>query len=376
MSGSGILDDLLSISDTPKVTIVMPARRGEETQDAIRLRGLVARAQGLLDRRGTPRPVVAELTGTTHDLVVSAHPWQDATRAVAIFAAPGHQRLVRLPVTVDELVTVGDEFHVVGLVAPLDPTHCFVLTLTRGGAALWRATRWELAPLELPDAPEALTDITQYQDLERQLQVHQMARGGSETGTAGYHGHGVGEGRDVESVRAYLRLVDKAVIRATTGDASPVLVVGPDTLPPLYRSVSSHPHLAARSVESHPDGIGNGQLHDHALGLLDELVTARREALLGSFEAQWAADKASADVAAVVLAATEGRLGSLLFDPERRVWGRVSRERFAVAITEEDEAGTEELVNRAVVETLRHGGEAVPVTDVDMPSPILGLYRY
>ena len=340
--------DLLAVETTPRVSIIVPVDHTDGRRNAISIRNLVKHAASLLAEHGTDSRTVSELLDPATEVMTAAHPLPRSVQAIALFVAPGYQQLIPLITATSEYVHVADEFDVVPLVESLDPIHCFVLTISRGGCRLWRADRWRIAAVNLPDAPGALSDITLFRDLERQLQLHQSARGGA----AIFHGQGIDEDVELEPVRTYLRAVDAAARKTIRDDTSPMLLVGPGRLPAIYRSVSALRDFLP-AIEAHPDGLDEPDLQAKATAAVNAMAGERTARLLDQIGSLGSAGKASADPAEVMQAASDGRIRTLLFDP-----GTDDRTR----------------VNLAIVKTIRRGGEALPTIGAD--TTVAAIFRY
>lgn len=331
-----VFDALLGVTTTPKVTIVMPLDHTDPRTDVVRIRNLTRRA--VAEAGAAPgMPDVTSLLDPLERLLTAAHPIPRPYGAVALFAAPGTAHLVPLHAGADESVHIGEEFDVIPLVDEVDPAYCFLMTIARGGAHLWRATRHDLAAVPLEGAPEALAEITWYRDLETQLQLHRS--GG---GTATFHGQGVDEDAELEPLRTYLRRIDDAVARSV-GDAEPLTVIGPGRLPAIYRTVSRHRRYVDL-LDAHPDGLSAAALHDLGTATAERMAAARTATLLETAGTLSGSGRSSTDPADVVRAATEGRVDTLL-----------------VSAAERD---TE--TRTAVMRTLRHGGDVLPMVGADM----------
>ena len=346
-TGSVDLDVLLSVAETPRVSVVIPVT--DPQQDAIRGRGLIDQVRSHLDERETPEPADFGIADALDEMVVGMHPMSRSIGAVALYAAPGFRRLVRLNHRWPESISVGAEFKILPVVDADDPAHCFALTLSRSGANLWRVTRYGIESIELVGAPRALTDVTRFREMEKQLQYHATARGGAVM----FHGHQESADREFEPIRTYLRGVDRAVLSAIGADDAPVLLIGPGNLPALYREVTDLGSIVAEPVESHPDGLGDADIHWHAATVVNEIVATRTKTLTERAGALQSTRRASSDAAEILVAATEGRIDTVLFDP----------------IAAEDPAA-----NRAAVDTLRRGGSVVPAPGLF--EPVMAIYRY
>ncbi|HAX82532.1 MAG TPA: hypothetical protein DCY40_08205 [Actinobacteria bacterium] len=343
------LGALLAITEAPRVSVVMPVNHLDPQHDAIRARGLGARLRVLLEPHAVDQAVADHLLATVEERFGHLHPIPHAIGAVALYATPSGSEWLLLPVRIRETVTVAEEFHLLPVIDAVDPAHCFVLTLARGGNALWRANRWSVEPVTLPGAPGALSEITRFRELEKQLQFHQSARGGA----AVFHGHALGENREMEPVRAYLRRVDQALGAALAGDTAPVLLVGPGSLPGMFRDISTHNRIVDHPIEIHPDGVDASHLHEFARPVVDALVADRTQRFLDRVGMLREPRRSSTLSAEIVVAAALGRVDTMLFDPDA------------------DNCG---VVNRAAVAALRHA--ATVLSAPGLPTGAAATYRW
>jgi hypothetical protein len=105
-------------------------------------------------------------------------------------------------------------------------------------------------------------------------------------------------------------------------------------------------------MEAHPDGLDEAVLGAKAAAVVLQMATERTARLLDQIGNAEAGGRSSTDPGTIAVAAGEGRVNVLLFD---------SNTRGAAA-------------NRAVLRTLRHGGDALPVVGVDVE--LAALFRY
>lgn len=333
------LGSLLAVEETPRVSIVMPVHPTDPQQDAIRARGITGRTRMLLAAHDVAGDVADPIIASLQHALTHLHPLPRTTGAVAVYATPGTLDVVPLPGG-EELITAGPEFHLLPLIDAADTIHVHALTLTRGGCALWRVDRHGITEIALPGAPGALSEVTRYRDLEKQLQFHQTARGGA----AVFHGHALGENRELEPIRVYLRAIDQAVATSLAGDGAPLVLVGPGSLPGLFRDVTTHPAVAPHPVEIHPDGIDGDALHRSAAPLVADLVADRTRRFLDRVGALRPLRRSSTLPAEILMAAALGRVDTLLVDPA---------------------AETAALTNRAAVAALRHRATVLPAPGLE-----------
>jgi hypothetical protein len=336
---------LLEDTSSPKVTIVTPIDHGDSRVDAIRFRSIVDRMAEIA-ATAPGRPDVEPLAERVLSLIADLHPLDHAHASVAVFASPAAGHLVPIHGTFGERLRMGSEYDLLPLVDEYDPVGCHLLTLTRAGARLWRAARWSIDPIEVPGMPESLAEMTEYRDLETQLQLHR-------TGTSGqamFHGQGIDEKADVEPTKSYLRAVDRAVA-TVLGPSEPLIVIGPDSLPAVFRSVSAHAEFGEQ-VSTHPDGITEDELTRIGTGATGRLAAARTRRLLDTADDLAGSGRTVTDSDMALRRAREGRIDQVLVDPHR----------------------SDDAVVETVAETLRHGGQAFPIIDADRP--LVAILRY
>src|SRR3954471_11908046 len=163
------LDELLACEIRPAVSIYLPTHKAgrEIRQDSIRLRNLLGTAAARLgaDRRS---PEVEALLEPARRLVEDEEFWRHQDQGLAIFIAPGFERVHKLPIEVAEEVAIGQHFCIRPLLPIVDPAGGFGLrTITPGRTRLSRGSRWtigEFGGLDLPQGVEELYGETVFQE--------------------------------------------------------------------------------------------------------------------------------------------------------------------------------------------------------------------
>jgi len=352
-----LLVELLAVEATPKITLQIPAS-SDAKQRALTLRHLLELLARRLVKRNLPIVDIEDVIERAGELAEDPGLMMAHSGTTAVYLAGDYANAVLWPAGLAERAIVDSEFYVADAVALLDPAHCYLLTLCRGGVALYWADATTINPIELVGIPADLAEATQHLDPERQLQYHQGQSAGRGAGGVVYHGHGIGEGRDIEELRNYLRTVDRAVRDAVAAAPAPLALVGSDELPAEYMGISQIDMVADQVARKNPGSIATDELHEIAVGVLSELRARRASGIRAHVMDLLGTGKASQDVAEVTAAATLGKVEALLI-------------RFSGP-----ESGEEQAVNRAAVETLRHGGTVHP--DVSMPPDVevAALFRY
>lgn len=353
-----LLIELLAIDEIPKITLQIPAT-SDPKQRSLTIRHMMEK---------TARRLAAlEVPPTATDLAVerarslAEDPGLAAVRrgTSAVYIAQDFAKAVLWPATLPERVEVGIEFHLSDVVDLLDPAFCYLLTLSRGGAALYRADAMSLEAIPLPDVPASFAAATEHFDIERQSQLHQAQAGGRGGSTAVHHGIGVGEGRDIEELRNYLRAVDQGVRAAVAPSPGPIALVGSDEMPSEYRAITRLDNVLDHVSRINPEAVDNSDLRDFA----DDVLETTRSAGAASVRQHLAdlvpSGKASYNLADVLEASSEGRVDTLLVGPRNE------------GVTPADER----RVNRAVVASLRHRARVVADREL-ADGPLAASFRY
>ena len=97
------LDELLACEAQPAVSIYLPTHKAgrEIRQDSIRLRNLLGEAAKRLGAERRP-PDVEALLAPARRLVEDEEFWRHQDQGLAIFIAPGFERVHKLPIEVAE----------------------------------------------------------------------------------------------------------------------------------------------------------------------------------------------------------------------------------------------------------------------------------
>jgi hypothetical protein len=363
--------ELADRDDGIVVSIFLPTRGAgpDERQDAMRLRNLLRDAEhrlGVAGVRGrwsrrlvTPAAALAEQPGF----------WQTPSGGLALFLAQGAARHLRLPYQPRELLVVGRRFHV----KPLLPLLCgdgrfYLLALSQGRVRLFEGDRDGLRAIDLPGVPASLADAMRMDDREEQLQLHEagLARPGGRP-AAVFHGHGVGSDDAKDRILRFFREVDRGVNAAVQDAHAPLLLAAVDYLVPIYRTASTHPHLLEPSLQSNPDRLDPATLHQRAWAVVSDGFRQQQRAAAARWRGLAGTGLAVSDLPQVVTAAVGGRVETLLVPMYGEQWGIADAASGAVEVHEEARPGDVDLLDLAMVETLRRHGSAYPLDPAELP---------
>ena len=265
----------------PCVSVFLPTdRAGPEVQQApIRLKNLLREATEALQADGVKAPMIKRLLAPLWRLLDDGLFWQYQSDGLALFSRPGWWRSFRVPLGLPELAVVAERFHV----SPLLPLlagdgHFFVLALSQNQIRLLEGTRDRLEEVDLPGVPLGVRDALQGEEGQKQLQLYVADRGGV-AARGIFHGHGSAGDVQEERVLQYLRKVDRALGEVLAGERAPMVLAAVEHLAPLWRQVTTYPHLVEETLAGNPDALGPHELHPRAWAIVEPLfLQALREA--------------------------------------------------------------------------------------------------
>jgi release factor family 3 len=372
------LETLVGYSDGPCVSIYLPTHRaGVETlQDPIRLKNLLRKADQDLQGLGQSGHALPALLRPARELLENYEFWQHQSDGLALFLAKDFLRTFRLQLQVPELAIVAEHFHVKPLLADITVnSHFYVLALSQNRTRLFRGTQASLAELAVQDMPGSMSDWSQEEPLERQLQSHSAGNGHGYR-TAVIHGQG-GQNRKEELV-AYFHEIDLAVRKQLPYHPGPLILAGVDYLYPLYHRASSITALLDTWISGNPDAMPLHELHKRALAIASAHFSQAQKEACDRYLALWHTQRASNKLSDILPAALHGRIESLLVAVGVQTWGRLDATTSEAVISESPGAGDEDLLNLAAIHTCISGGTVHAVQPEEVPGggDVAAVFRY
>lgn len=366
-------DELAQLRAPLAVSLFMPTHRSgpEVRQDPIRFRNLLVSVERLAAEQGRDKRAVAALLAPARALVDDALWWQHQGHGLAYYLAPdlpGGALAHRLPLQVDELVTVSERPCVRPLLPAVTPDLAFdLLALSQKRVRLLHCSPDGAREVDLHDIPESLQDVVGYDWEQRALQFHAGAPRSSVGGhTVIFHGHGQGRETDKEELERFVRRVDDGVLRLVADRNTPLVVAAAEPVLAAYHRLSRHPALVAGWLEGNPDRDDAATLHARALPLVRPLLgEARRKAVQRVREAAHS-ELVVAGVADVLAAVRAGRVATLLVRDGPPLWGR-GEDGVDVAVHGERQPHDDDLLDLAVVQARAQGADVHVVGAGELP---------
>jgi hypothetical protein len=327
------------------------------------------------------------LEALDYDDVVGGH-----DRRVAVFVAP--DRTVVVDARFDETsVHVGPRFRLAPLLAQLEqtPEHA-VLVASSDSARLYRSKGGRLVEEAVENMPGSLAEISQYTDQQEKGNIHGREdsgipasyRGGlsSPSGPAGpsgvpHHSMGGHDWREdhEQDMRSYANALINAAGHHLSGTNVPLVVVADERLHGMICAQSEYPFLLEEGITTHPHTLDETKLREAAAACLHRAVEQQRAEAWDKVAMSLGRNdhEASTDPADIVTAAAAGRVAHLFVRAGAKLRGRFDPRSLEVEVAE---SGPEDLADRAIVETLRNGGDVFPMEDRGDGAQMAAAYRY
>jgi hypothetical protein len=277
-----------------------------------------------------------------------------------------------VPLPLTEQVVVGPRFHLKPLLPLLAADGTFrVLTVTADQAVLYTASRFRLDRDELTELPDSLAEVARESDYENPVQASPVARpntGSINIGNAQVYGESPPEWRQRQLVE-YAARIAAAVDAATAPQPMPLVLAADAALAGQIAQASTLGPLLAGIVDTNPHALTDRQLHDAAYAIMRPRLDAIRQGAVEQFTVLRGQndERAVAEVSAVVQAAVQGRVDTLLLRLNPALWGRFHDDTAEVTVTEAGDPTGEDLYEKAALLTLEYGGTVHLLSEHDLP---------
>lgn len=376
------LQSLARRSGGPHVSLYLPTHRAgaQVQQNPIRFKNLLRQAEDRLLEHGHDEAQVAELLAPAQETLQDSQYWQHQSDGLAVFLGPEGVRRFRVPVAFEELVLVGERFHLTPLLPFLTGDGRFhVLAVSQNRVRLFEGSRDSVREIDLRDLPESLTAALGYDWEERSLQFRTGVMGGGQgKRRAMYHGHGAGSDDAKEEITRFLQLVDGGLNRLLRDRQAPLVVAAVEYLIAIYREVTQYPNLAEQGIEGNPDALTPEELHAKAWQVVEPLFQRGEKQAAERFRELLGTGRASGDLEQVVPAAVDGRVDTLFVAVGAHQWGRFDVDRRRIEVDDGPDGGNEDLLDRAALESLLHGATVYAVEAAQVPGQgrLAAVFRY
>jgi hypothetical protein len=130
-------------------------------------------------------------------------------------------------------------------------------------------------------------------------------------------------------------------------------------------------------IPGNPEGATDAELAATARTILDQIYAQELSEIRDRFEQRFSQGRASADLAIIARAATQGAVDTLLLDIDAKVPGYVDEDSGAMTLAEDD-ASSYGVVDEIARRVLLAGGHVLAVRTDDVPEggTAAAMFRY
>lgn len=379
--GKHEIESLLRVQEGPAVSIFQPVSRIGDQQDAIRYKNLLARAEEKLIEQGVRSAEARLLLEPEYTYVENPDYWMHlGADGLAVFRSKETSLRYQLPLSLQELVIVGQRFHIKPLLPMLDHERYLVLALSKKKLRLFDGNRYRLTEMKLPeDTPQSLAEALKYDDPERQLQYH--TKTGSPSGgqrRAMFHGQGVGIDEEKENLERYFQAVDRSLFPLLEDSEFPVILAGTEELHSVYQRVTRSKTILPGGISGNVKDLTGEDFHRKAWAIAREYFAEGRREAERTYHENLTRGRAVNDLASVLEAAYNGRVDTLFVAENEQVWGIYHLVKHEVVLLDEQDPAAVDLLDQAVAWTFEKNGKIYVQKKEDMPeqNQICALLRY
>lgn len=342
-----------------KVSIYIPTKvsGGQDKLAAGLMRDQLGGAKADLESAGLSASEAAAIVQPVQKALDDPGFWLHMSRGLAVFAADGFYRIIRIPLEVPALRTVDDHFNVVPLAPMLEQAgRVYVLALAKNSVRLFDASRNHIEQLPLGSIPENF-DATVTELPEHNLQYR--SAGGERTGF-----YGTGGGGDTEDHlrENFLRRVGEGVAAELgTARSQPLVLASVQEYLSPFKSLCPYPNIQDVVIAGNPEQTRPEELRSKAWEVLNDKMQADEASVVEHARSLIASGKGSYDLGEIVQAAAEGRVDTL-FTP-RDIQRLAATNAYGPA-------------SRAILATVANKGTVRTVGEFPESSEAVATFRY
>lgn len=382
------LQNLIRQRQWPCVSLYIPTFNAgpRVTGNSVRFKKLLTEAESRVVEGGMSAVKANDLFHRARMLLEDASFWQHQLDGFVMFLSPTMMATYRVPLQFEELLVVSDRFHVKQMI-PLftNDGRFYILALNKGGARFYQASRYQIAEVEMKDVPRSLAEVMKYDQHEKVVSFH-SAQGPTTGGGAHVaiqHGHGAESDFEKVEILRYFQMIDACVQRILLKEPGPLVLAGVEYLQGIYREVSGKLRPAKEWLELNPESLSIRDLHQRAWEIVaPEFRRSQKEAAslfveLASRDGN-GKSRAPAEIPRVLIASRDGRIQHLFIPLNAIKWGLFDSKSGEVRFDESQKTDSEDLFERAAIQTIVTGGTVYAVPPTEMPGrhPIAAVLRY
>jgi hypothetical protein len=376
-----LLAELSGGNGSPCLSLYMPTHRThpDNQQDPIRFKNLVTQLEASL-QQSYPDVDAHSLLTPFRALADDRELWEHALDGLAAFGCPGFFRAHRIPQPVAELTVAADSFHTKPLRRLLQSVEQYqILGLSLHGIQMYEGNRHALDELELlPGVPRTITDALGDELTEPHLHVASH-RGVAGESSPSHHGHGGKADEVAIDADRFFRAVDRAVMEHFSKPSGlPLLLAALPEHHHRFHAISQNPALVASGIRFNPESVSTDKLRALAWDVMEPEHNATLSAFCEAYEQAESQGLGSDVMVDVAVAATAGRVATLLIEADREIAGSIDAATGRVQLAGPGHMNVDDLLDDLGELVASMGGivQVIPAAIIPSRTGIAATYRY
>lgn len=371
-------EDMIVDGDGPRISIYQPTHKSfpENKQDPIVFKNLIKVIEKSLEQIPDIRTHDA-IMKPLYELNEDKAFWNHTTEGMAVFATADNCIVYHLNNPVNELAIVANSFHIKPILKNFQSTENYLLLgLSRDYFSLYKGNRHGIEAIEIDkDVPRTSNEVLGFQTTDPSLTHGSYGAGGS----AMYHGHGDVQQEIDKDTEKYFKYVDAYVLEHYSKAMKlPLILVSLSEHFPLFKEISKNPYLHEESITKSIDSMDLKEIQIQSQKIIETIRTKRIQEMAESFSNAEADALGDTDLKAIVFAAFESRVETLLIEEDKIVPGKIDHNTGSVNYGDIHSPDHDDVLDDLAEMVIVNGGTVLVLEKDMMPSTtgIAAIYRY
>ena len=168
-------------------------------------------------------------------------------------------------------------------------------------------------------------------------------------------------------IRQYFQKLDRGLADLLQNEQAPLILAGVEYLFPIYQQANSYPHLIDEGVVGNPENMSREAIRRQAWQIIRPHFERAQQDALARYHHLLETGKSSQDIRMIVPAANFAQVDTLFVAIDQHRWGRYDPVEDRIVLNNDREPQDEDLLDRAVVQTLLNGGTVYAMEPDHMP---------
>lgn len=367
------------------ISIYIPTHRAgvevNEQFDQVGFKSVLNTVEQELKKKGLDQGEVQSFLEPGYELVRDQNFWRGLHDGLALFISEGFFKYIKMPVQTEQKIVIESSFYVTPLIPMMtSPEYFYLLVISKQNVKLFKADAFGMEPVAV-EVPQGIEEVKRLSDLDATTYRNsETGRRGNPAAIAGQsHGAGGGNPDGKANMATYFEAVDDILWREVLNkENAPLVLAGVEYEIPIYRSVCDYHNIWEQALTGNREHQDTKSLYKDARELMQPYFDQRQVKALENYGNRSATELTSSVVEDVVPAAYYGRVAQLFVCKGCHIWGTFDEVNNVIAVHENQQEGSEDLLDHAVVKTLSTGGEVFVLDREKMPAESMAaaLMRY